>query len=208
MATTAAPTTYTLAGLTALAQQAGLSASEAATAAAVAMAESRGRVNAISVTGDYGLWQINARAHPNYDRTKLLEPAYNAAAMAAIAHSGRGWANWTTYRSGAYRQYLPSTSSSSSSTGAQGALGDFHIPGTDITIGIPGPGDVAGAAANVAGDALHAVVGDLGKLMLGLMLGTAGLALAGLGITRLFSTSETGQQLTNATQTIATVAAL
>jgi len=65
-------------------------------AAAVAMAESSGDHNAISSSGDYGLWQINAAAHPQYNRGQLLEPHYNAMAAVAISENGTNWRPWCT----------------------------------------------------------------------------------------------------------------
>lgn len=81
--------------------------------AAIAMAESSGRTNATNTntngTTDYGLWQINS-SH-GYDASKLLsDPLYNAKAAVAIEKS-QGLGAWTTYTSGAYRQFLGQGSS-------------------------------------------------------------------------------------------------
>jgi soluble lytic murein transglycosylase-like protein len=78
-------------------------------AAAVAMAESGGNPAAVGdpqYGGSYGLWQVNAPAHPNYNTTDLLDPTYNAQAAFAISSSGTNWNPWTTYRTGAYEKYL------------------------------------------------------------------------------------------------------
>lgn len=96
----------TLAQLRALAVLAGFSDPDVA--AAVAMAESRGNPAAQNVTSreaSYGLWQINVRAHPQYDAARLLDPTYNAQAAFAIRQAS-GWAPWSTYTHGDYLQYM------------------------------------------------------------------------------------------------------
>jgi len=86
------------------------------TAAAVAMAESRGNPSAQNLVTNpapgngpersFGLWQINTLAHPNYDENSLLDPTYNARAALAISQNGTNWTPWSTYNHGDYRQYL------------------------------------------------------------------------------------------------------
>jgi hypothetical protein len=83
-----------------------------ALAAAVAEAESGGNIAAHgdrNLGGSYGLWQIHHPSHPSYDIRRLAsDPTYNARAALAISGHGRTWAPWTTYRTGAYKQYLGS----------------------------------------------------------------------------------------------------
>jgi len=70
------------------------------------MAESGGNVGAQNPSGAAGLWQILPSAHPQYDVNRLLsDPLYNAQAAVAIEKS-QGLSAWTTYTSGAYKQYL------------------------------------------------------------------------------------------------------
>jgi Lysozyme like domain len=69
-------------------------------AAEIAIAESDGNPDAISPTGDYGLWQINA-SHGLAVST-MLSPAGSAQAAIAISSDGTDWSAWTTYTSGAY----------------------------------------------------------------------------------------------------------
>ncbi len=57
---------------------------------------------------DYGLWQINSVAHPQYSKAQMLDPTQNAAAMYYVSSSGTSWNAWTTYTSGAYQQYMAS----------------------------------------------------------------------------------------------------
>lgn len=86
------------------------------TAAAVAMAESGGNPSAQAIVTNpapgngpersFGLWQVNTLAHPNYDESSLLDPTYNARAALAISSNGTNWTPWSTYNSGAYKQYM------------------------------------------------------------------------------------------------------
>lgn len=78
------------------------------TAAAVAMAESCGNPAALGDKGDsIGLWQINVPAHPESDRSRLMDPEYNAREALRISKRGADWSKWTCYRNGGFRKYLP-----------------------------------------------------------------------------------------------------
>lgn len=92
-----------------LAQEVGLTGNSAITASAIAMAESRGDTNAIGPVGEIGLWQIYPAAHPQYNPVLLKDPLQNAAAMYSISNGGTNWKAWTTYSSGAYKQYMSSS---------------------------------------------------------------------------------------------------
>lgn len=104
--------------LYALARQAGLSDSRALTAAAIAVAESGGNTqshNATPPDDSYGLWQINMLGSLGPARralyglkanSDLFDPATNARVMSAISKQGQNFSPWTTYTSGAYKQYL------------------------------------------------------------------------------------------------------
>lgn len=86
------------------------------TAIAVCKAESGGRTNAVSSTGDYGLWQINKQAHPDAfaeGDERLNDPFYNTTVAKDIWQAGQSgrdpWDAWTgTYKSGKHRAYLGS----------------------------------------------------------------------------------------------------
>lgn len=101
--------------------------------AAIAMAESGGHtgvVNDTPSTGDYsvGLWQINYFGNLAPGRTQQFgspdqlggDPASQARAAIALAGDGGGLSNWSTYTSGAYKQYL--NGGGSSSSGGSGAV--------------------------------------------------------------------------------------
>src|SRR6266571_356792 len=79
-------------------------------AASVAMAESGGNILALGdilLGHSYGLWQINSRAHPEFDVAQLVVPAYNARAAFQISRSGTDWTPWTMFNNGGYRKYMP-----------------------------------------------------------------------------------------------------
>ena len=75
---------------------------------AICIAECGGspRTDAIGPLGEIGLWQIYPKAHPNYNKTKLLDPSYNAMAMFQVSSGGTNWHPWTTFENGSYQQYM------------------------------------------------------------------------------------------------------
>ena len=90
-----------------------------AVAFAVAKAESAGNPSACSDCGiskcrdndnpsnsSIGLWQINLRSHPEYDRESLFAPNYNAHSALQISSNGQNWTPWRTYKNKAYQSYL------------------------------------------------------------------------------------------------------
>lgn len=104
-------------------------------AAAVAMAESGGDasiVGDVTKGGSYGLWQIHAPSHPNYDTARLLDPEYNARAAFDVSSGGTNWRPWTTFRTGAYKRYLVRCFADALVAAARADLGSI------ATFGIPG----------------------------------------------------------------------
>jgi Lysozyme like domain len=98
----------TLEQLRELARLAGFPESQVDVAAAVAMAESGGNPLAVGDhSTSFGLWQVNTPSHPQYDASKLLDAEYNAHAAFAISQAGADWSPWTTFRTGAYKKYMP-----------------------------------------------------------------------------------------------------
>jgi len=92
-----------------LAANVGFSGDDLATAVAIALAESGGNPNATGDNGtSYGLWQIHWTVHPEFDKTRLFDPQYNANAAYSIYSRRGSFADWTTYKTGAYVQFLPS----------------------------------------------------------------------------------------------------
>lgn len=123
------PASGGLQGLAALWIQAGGDPSVATTAAAIALAESGGRVDAWNPRGkdkSAGLWQINYHGDLYEPRVRqfgtpeLLRKDAMANAKAAVAiykSAGNSFSPWTTYTSGAYRKHMDGDSQQSSSGG-------------------------------------------------------------------------------------------
>jgi hypothetical protein len=99
--------------------------------AAIAIAESGGRPDALNSTPpDYsvGLWQINYYGSMRAGRTRefgspsalMASPAAQARAAVAIERQ-QGLGAWSTYTSGAYRKYLNGKDYSGSSTDTSGS---------------------------------------------------------------------------------------
>lgn len=151
-----------------LAIGAGCSQDGARIAAAIAQAESSGNARAYnpetaantpSGQGSYGLWQIYRKAHPEFAGQDLYNPATNAAAMFSVSGGCQNWNPWSTFKNGAYRNYLqaspvgsgPSTGNDSGAGGAlptpdeEGGL-ETSGNGVDIFPGIPSWLPIAGAA--------------------------------------------------------------
>jgi hypothetical protein len=101
-----------------LALEAGCPPNNAVIAAAVAQAESGGNASAhnpVPPDDSYGLWQINMLGPLGPARraqfgltsnSQLYDPQTNARAMFAISGGCSRFTPWTTYTSGAYRQFL------------------------------------------------------------------------------------------------------
>lgn len=128
--------------IAAVARQAGFTAAQAQTMAAIAMAESGGSYWAVgdnfAVQGatrnpaaryDRGLFQINS-IHSQYDAAKLVsDPLYNAKAAYAIFKS-QGLGAWSTYNNGAYKAFLggddpaPKASGASTTSSEEGGVAE------------------------------------------------------------------------------------
>lgn len=80
---------------------------------AVAIGESSGNISAISPQNkdgsyDYGLFQINSKAWPQYNPGSLINnPTYNAQAAIAV-YTTQGITAWNAYNNGSFQNYLPS----------------------------------------------------------------------------------------------------
>lgn len=100
-------TTYSYAQLEGLWIQGGGSATLAPVMAAIAMAESGGRSDAVGHNSngstDTGLWQINSV----HNVSGMTDPIANAKEAVKI-YKSQGLKAWTTYTSGAYKKFLKS----------------------------------------------------------------------------------------------------
>jgi hypothetical protein len=88
---------------------AGFTGERFVTAVAVAMAESRCDPLARYDNGnsiDRGLWQINSYWHSEVSDSCAYNAQCNANAAYRISEQGGDWSPWTTYRTGAYRQFV------------------------------------------------------------------------------------------------------
>lgn len=85
---------------------AGLDSANAAIGAAIALAESGGRTDAVGDNGSsFGLWQIHLPAHPDVSQACALDPSCAAAAAVRISRGGVDWTPWSTFVSGAYQRF-------------------------------------------------------------------------------------------------------
>jgi Lysozyme like domain len=106
----------TLAQIREVASAAGFKGNDLDVACAVAMAESSGDPNcvgdlAITPGGSIGLWQINLRWHPEFDASMLTSPMYNAeCAFRIYSVMKNSFQPWSTFKSGAYKKYMPQLS--------------------------------------------------------------------------------------------------
>src|SRR5215469_15120988 len=158
---------FTYAQLEGIWTQAGGTNGAAPIAAAIAMAESGGNSTATHADNngsvDRGLWQINS-VHGSQSTYDVMG---NARAAIAISNNGQNWTPWTTFNSGAYKQYLqsnvvPDTSVPINATNAAANQAAFQLPG-----GLYDPAnwflDPLGSAAQAGGNAFGAVGGTLIK---------------------------------------------
>lgn len=182
---------YNYAQLEGIWMQAGGVGGAAPIAAAIAMAESGGNTTATNQdsngTVDRGLWQINS-VHGTQSSYDVMG---NARAAVAISNNGTNWSPWTTYTSGAYRQFLqmnvpPDTSAPVNATNAAANQNTATLTGANtgpLPGGLKDPlnwflnplGSAAGAAGGAAsgpiGQAAGAIGGTLIKYLLqGLIL--------------------------------------
>jgi hypothetical protein len=141
-------------------------------AVAVALAESGGVVDKKSNqpnadgSNDWGLWQINDRAHAVSQEMKTNGGA-NWAAAYQISDRGTDWTPWTTYRTGAYLAFM-----------AQAQVGVNHPDGSyqnDKEI----PNNPASAAAAVASGLLPAALTE-SSTWVRVGMGVGGVILLGL----------------------------
>jgi Lysozyme like domain len=74
----------------------------------------------------YGLWQINRNAHPQYTASELYTQGGNVDAAVDISTSGASFSAWSTYKNGAYKNYLTGTVSVTPQPGST-----FTVASTD-----------------------------------------------------------------------------
>lgn len=105
------------------ARQAGFSGTSLITIVAIAGAESGYNSQAIGDGGtSYGLTQVHLPAHPQYTAAQMLDPVQNMAAAYEISGGGQNWQPWTTFKTGAYQQYLPESQQTVETGGGAGVV--------------------------------------------------------------------------------------
>jgi hypothetical protein len=114
---------------------------------AIAGAESGWNTTAISPTQDYGLWQINFSAWLDLFRTHTWTDPTQNGQMAFAVWRQQGYHAWTTYFTGAYRQYMGTAES------VAGGGGDY--PPSGGMVDTPAPPSAGGydAAPLISGAA-------------------------------------------------------
>lgn len=129
------------------AKVAGFTANGLVLAIAVALAESGGDTaargynrdrNGTITSVDRGLWQINSAAHSEVSDNCAFDPTCCAQAAFRISSHGEDWSPWTTYVTGAYKQYM-ATALQASGTGQQSSAPP-PTPSTNNTSGGTGVG--------------------------------------------------------------------
>lgn len=183
-----------------LAKSVGLSDASAKTAAAIAMAESKGDPHAHNtnvLTGDnsYGLWQINMIGNLGPDRRakyglssneQLFDPATNARVMAGESHNGTNWVPWSTWPI-AYQTYManPVTDQSHNpgwldKLGRSIANSPIGLGITNGTNPITSTAQAAASAADTLGKATKWVSNSENWIRVGYVVGGSVLVVAGL----------------------------
>lgn len=132
-----------------LAVQAGVPASAAVMATAIAQAESGLDPGAVSYTGCcFGLWQVNQSAHPQWSEQQLFDPTTNAQAMAQISANGSDWTAWDTYKNGTAQLAMPGVTAALTAAGGADALAARagNLPGS--APGAPGSASRTGGGGS------------------------------------------------------------
>lgn len=113
----------------------------AALMAAIAMAESSGNSEAYNASGATGLWQILGAVNSS-DQSSLTDPTVNAH-EALLKLQSQGLAAWTTYTSGAYKQFLSGVSASALPTSSGSGSNTTPNATTDASV-FSWPSDITG----------------------------------------------------------------
>lgn len=143
------------------ARRAGFNPDEAATMTAIAMAESGGNSRAHNPHGEdsKGLWQINARAHPDLaQRSDLFDPLQNAKAAFLVSRKGEDISPWTVTHGGNAARYLRFKDEAQAAAVAFGDGG-----GRGVWTGTPGYGHPVSASKTDSSGADDAGVGSGGS---------------------------------------------
>lgn len=137
--------------------------STVAIAVAIAMAESRGRLDAqhknSNGTTDYGPWQVNS-VH-GFDAKKLTSDASYTANAACAVYKKQGWGAWTTYNNGAYKLYLGKDYDLTKDGGVLSDALHFATGALGGAVGLGVDAAIPGASAVTSGNPLNAITGPI-----------------------------------------------
>ena len=174
--------------LEALLMERGATAQQADVGAAIAEAESGGSTTAHGdlsfgqtrgqYAGSLGLWQIYGNAHPSVSAECAQDPQCAADQVKAISSNFTNWNPWTTFKTGAYLQFLDSP-------------GDFVPGGAQAGSGGGATQLFSSSGGNAPGWAKGLGVLDEGDLFLRGGLVVAGLLLVVVGLITLFRAGST-----------------
>jgi hypothetical protein len=168
-------------------------AQDIATAVAIALAESGGKTDAVSSTGDYGLFQINRAAHADlFASHNWKDPASNVD-MARIVYqnAGNSFTPWVTYNNGAYQDHMK---------GAKLPVERANNARADLLGGI-------GNVSNVVGGALKDTMNFITQGFLTIGAALLAIILFSLGVWFVVSNTKTGQRVGTAAKETAIAAA-
>lgn len=139
-------------------------------AIAIALAESSGKVDATSPNPDggtnYGLWQIDQKAHPSYTAGELLTAAGNLHAAADISNGGHDWSAWATYHNGSAHLRLPQARSGIAHSTSHHTTAVWQA-GENVVGAIGAAGSFMEQMANVGVLGLLKIVGGILMMLLG-----------------------------------------
>lgn len=166
---------YTLAKLVQFAEAAGFQGDQAKTIAAIAMAESSGRADAVNYAdpgGSYGLTQINAGAHGPSAMLALNNPQEAFKQAYRISAQGTNFTPWSTFTNGMYLPHATALGLVGGSTAGSQGGGAISTVANALGIG-SGSGGSQGSlsGANVTGypnvsqSPLSAIFAALGNFM-------------------------------------------
>jgi Lysozyme like domain len=142
-------TTLTSRQVAALAYDAGWRGNNVITATAIAHAESGNRTDAVGPTlscgqGAQGLFQINVCVNHCSNPT---DPKANTACAYRVFRS-QGWNAWSTYKSGAYKQYIMDATQAYQGAGNQSQVNEI-LKSIGIGLGyVPGASGLTDLASN------------------------------------------------------------
>lgn len=175
--------TLTFGQLEQLLEERGATVQQADVGAAIAEAESGGHTEAHGdlqfpltrgqYAGSLGPWQIYGNAHPGVTAECAQDPGCAADQVKAISSGFTNWNPWTTFKTGAYRQYLSSPA-------------DFVPGGAQAGAGGSTAQTLASTGGNAPRWAQNLGVLDVGDLFLRGGLVLAGLVLVVIGLITLF----------------------